>query len=294
MAKASIRRFGWKRQQPDYRDFHYRSPVTARTLPARVNLWADLGGRSPIDPNLDQGDLGSCGPNSVAVLLATNALRRGASRPPLQSRLLIYYYTRLLMGTVNQDSGVYNRDMFKALNKYGTCDEKLWPYVISKFKTKPSLTAVNTAKRNLLRSYHAVTQNLQSMKECLADGLGFIFGFSVYQSFMSSTVARTGVVPMPRRSESLLGGHDVFCYGYDDARRVFLMANEWGEDWGLGGNCLFPYEFATNPDLASDFWTAGTPNPPPAADPSLSPPTADTLRITLDIDLTTGRAKQVG
>lgn len=288
MAKTKpVRRFGWKRQQPDYRDYRYRSPRPARTLPRSVNLWGSLSGRAPIDPNLDQGDLGSCGPNSVAMLLATNALRSGAAKPPLQSRLLIYYFTRVIMGTVNQDSGVYNRDMFKALNKYGTCNESLWPYVISKFKLKPATKAITAAKANLITAYQAVDQNVQSMKECLADGLGFIFGFSVYDSFMSAEVERTGVVPMPKKSESLLGGHDIFCYGYDDARGVFLMGNEWGEEWGDGGNCTIPYEFAADPNLAGDFWTAGTPNPPPPE------PVSEKFRITLEIDPIARTAVQV-
>ena len=36
-----------------------------------------------------------------------------------------------------------------------------------------------------------------------------MFGFSVYESFESATVARTGAVPMPRRAEVLIGGHAV-------------------------------------------------------------------------------------
>ena len=39
------------------------------------------------------------------------------------------------------------------------------------------------------------------MKGCLADGFPFVFGFTVYESFESAEVARTGVLQMPKPEE---------------------------------------------------------------------------------------------
>jgi C1A family cysteine protease len=79
-------------------------------------------------------------------------------------------------------------------------------------------------------------------------------GFTVYDSFESDEVARTGNANMPASNEALLGGHAVLCIGYDDATQRFLIRNSWGSDWGNKGNFTLPYEYLLNPDLSDDFW----------------------------------------
>ena len=66
------------------------------------------------------------------------------------------------------------------------------------------------------------------MKGCLASGYPFVFGFTVYDSFESQQVAKTGVVPMPAAGESVLGGHAVMAVGYDDSQQRFIVRNSWG------------------------------------------------------------------
>jgi len=97
--------------------------------------------------------------------------------------------------------------------------------------------------------------NIQDMKRCLYHGFPFVFGISVYSSFMSDHVASTGIVPMPGPHESLEGGHALTCVGSDDAKMAFLVRNSWGTGWGLEGYCWIPYSYMTNPELASDMYT---------------------------------------
>ena len=52
------------------------------------------------------------------------------------------------------------------------------------------------------------------MKAILSNRQTIAFGFTVYESFESSAVAKTGVVPMPSRREKQLGGHEVLLVGY--------------------------------------------------------------------------------
>ena len=47
------------------------------------------------------------------------------------------------------------------------------------------------------------------MRACLAEGYPFVFGFTVYESSESPAVAKTGVTPMPKPKEKMLGGHAV-------------------------------------------------------------------------------------
>jgi C1A family cysteine protease len=88
-----------------------------------------------------------------------------------------------------------------------------------------------------------------------------VFGFSVYESFMSPDVASTGKVPLPPRGEQLLGGHAVLAVGYDDALQSFIVRNSWGPKWGIKGYCEMPYGYLTDPQLARDFWAVYTVEP---------------------------------
>ena len=44
------------------------------------------------------------------------------------------------------------------------------------------------------------------------------------------------------------------CVGYDDFKKWFITMNSWGKSWGDKGFFYIPYDYLTNPNLASDFW----------------------------------------
>jgi C1A family cysteine protease len=96
---------------------------------------------------------------------------------------------------------------------------------------------------------------MDQLKGCLASGYPFVFGFSVYDSFESSEVAKTGVVPMPKPKERQLGGHAVLAVGYDDGTSRFIVRNSWGDKWGNAGYFTMPYDYLTDANLSDDFWT---------------------------------------
>lgn len=244
---------GWMPSPPDHRDHIYSAPVQT-DLPAKVYLCRPPLS-APFEPTWNQGSLGSCGPQSAAKDIVYGLLRQRQQSAVMPSRLFIYYCTRLLMGTINQDSGVTNRALLKSLAQYGWCDESLWPYDIGQFKVKPPSECFRQAEGRKIDEYLSVRQDLDQMKGCLAGGDPFILGFSVYESLQSDAVARTGDVPMPSRSERLRGGHDVLVVGYDDELKRFIFVNSWGPQWGDDGYGTIPYDYAVNPQLAGDFWT---------------------------------------
>src|SRR5438477_7488638 len=92
------------------------------------------------------------------------------------------------------------------------------------------------------------------LQGCLATGTPIVFGFSVYESFESDKVARSGVLDMPRPKEKQVGGHAVVAVGYDNASQRFTVRNSWGRGWGQKGYYTMPYAYVTNPQLAMDFW----------------------------------------
>ncbi|MBK5273473.1 MAG: hypothetical protein JJE30_00260 [Desulfuromonadales bacterium] len=77
----------------------------------------------------------------------------------------------------------------------------------------------------------------------------------VYDAFESATVAKTGVLNLPRPKESALGGHAVMAVGYDDKAKRFTVRNSWGPDWGKKGYFTMPYDYLADRNLSDDFWT---------------------------------------
>lgn len=242
------RPYGWRRQLPDHRDMPLRlaAPVT---LPPHVDL------RPAMPPVYDQGELGSCTANAIAA--AVQYERRRQNLPDFQpSRLAIYYAERALEHTTHTDSGAMIRDGMRVVNKTGVADEGLWPYDISKFARKPPTRYYAEAKKHLTTAYYAVQQDATAMRTALAASFPIVVGFTVYESFESDAVAASGVVPMPGRNESVLGGHAVLVVGYDDPSQRFIVRNSWGTGWGQAGYFTIPMSYLTNSNLASDFWVA--------------------------------------
>jgi C1A family cysteine protease len=241
------RKYGYIPDKKDNRDILYK--VTAPIqLPPLVDL------RALCPPVFDQGQLGSCTANAIAASFMFEEMKQ-KSMVFQPSRLFIYYNERVIEGTVRTDAGAMIRDGFKSIKKQGVCNEITWPYDIKKFKTKPVLKCYAEALKHQALQYQSVMQTLTDMKTCLAEGYPFVFGFSVYESFESAEVAKTGIVPMPGRNEQQMGGHAVMAVGYDDANRMFIVRNSWGATWGQDGYFKISYDYLTNPSLANDFWT---------------------------------------
>ncbi len=253
--RYQVKRYGWIPDLPDHRDLLYAAPAPRAGLPARVDL------RRKMPPVYDQGDLGSCTANAVAA--AVQFVRRAERKTPdlVPSRLFIYYNERDIEGTVREDSGAQLRDGMKVAAKLGVCPEDEpgkpydWPYDIARFAERPPAPCYAFGLDHQVLVYRRVPRVLSQMKGCLASGFPFVFGFTVYESFESQEVARTGVVPMPGARERALGGHAVAAVGYDDGAQRFAVRNSWGRGWGAKGYFTMPYAYLIEPDLSDDFWT---------------------------------------
>jgi len=246
--KRSHKWYGWLPDLPDHRDLLYAAiKPKALKLPPSVDLRA---GCPPVE---NQGSLGSCTAHALVGNLEFLELKSGQ---PLvdRSRLFVYYNERVIEGTVSSDSGAFLRDGIKTLAKQGVCDEPIWPYRIAKFAKKPPAACYKQATKNRIQSYHRLN-TVDEMRACLAEGYPFVFGFTVYESFESQTVAQTGVLGMPKSGEKVLGGHAVMAVGYDHAKSRFLVRNSWDTDWGMNGYYTMPYDYLASRELSDDFWT---------------------------------------
>lgn len=233
--------------------------------PAKVDL------RDMLPPAFDQGEEGSCGPNSAAAFM-------GFFYPEIAqlggfSRQQIYYSVRQLEQTVGEDAGVETKDLFAILKEVGAAPESLWGYTPSNFKAAPPPGVLLAAEGYKISSYSQLTAE-EDFLDCLAEGFPFILGFECYESIDDDSLARTGVMPRPNlRSERDVGGHDVLVVGYDtnflesaDYRNTainrslvnntaLLIRNSWGIDWGINGHFWMPIDYASNAQTGGDCWT---------------------------------------
>lgn len=247
-------KYGWIPDLPDARDRKFIARArNLKSLPTSID-WTDK-----LPPIYDQGQLGSCTAQALVAAFSFPALNvsRFTSQP--LSRLFLYWNERLLLGTPEQDSGAMIRDGVKSLVSDGCCPEALWPYDPSLLFVPPSEHCYDAAATETLLAYHRVENTLlEDLLEALTHG-PVVGGFSVYSSFESDHVARTGLVPLPGPDEPLLGGHAIVVSGYDQVARLFRVRNSWGSTWGDRGSCFFPFDYFTHPDLADDFWLLSNP-----------------------------------
>jgi C1A family cysteine protease len=224
---------------------HYKGPVYCATVP-NSTLITRRNGTVLISGN-------SCTANALAGAVEYLEMKQDKSFEDA-SRLFIYYNERMLEGTICADAGAELRDGIKTLVKFGVCREKLLPYEPKKFTRKPSKKCYTAALDHRITKYYKIA-SLEGMRECLAMGFPFSFGFAVFESFETKEVAKTGMMPMPNPEvEELLGGHAVLAVGYDDEKRLFKIRNSWGERWGEFGYFYMDYSYIADKRFCSDFW----------------------------------------
>lgn len=224
-------------------------------LPSKLNLYR-VTQKEQINI-LDQGQLGSC----VANAFALNISYITKNNTNL-CRLLLYALCRIIDHTpLSNDAGTTIRSAGNSVLKYGTCPEIVYQYNsvnVANYKSLPPLIAFKNSNTFKSFSYTFIQQGpnyLNNIKAVLNNyNVPIIFGFMVYERFMSEIVAKTGRVPLPDlKKERMQGGHAMNIIGYDDEKQLFICANSWGVGWGDKGFCYMPYMYILNTSLASDL-----------------------------------------
>lgn len=229
----------------DWRDRYYNfARIESPRERVDLRLWA-----SPVE---DQLHLGSC--VGQAVVGAYELLLNKADRKKFTdlSRLFVYYNARLLDDAVNEDVGAYVRDGIKAVNKFGVCSEQSWPYLIERFAEAPSIQSYEDAQRRLIKKYYRL-ETIEDIVDALNADNPVVTSMNVYDSFYELDRPGKTILPMPRTSEDLIGGHAVTFVGYDLAKRLFLARNSFGEDWADNGYFWVPFDYAEKDFM--DNWT---------------------------------------
>jgi C1A family cysteine protease len=284
-----IKRFGWLKDYPSIKDYGPQeaeqkllSELMIRDkrsnnkvesiLHPTGNISKEKVFPSKIDnrkycsPVKDQGQLGSCTAN-MAANMYEYMCKKGKTSYVELSRLFIYKTTRWLLHLTG-DTGAYIRSALGALVVYGAPPEEYYPYEVSKFDETPDVLNAGFAQSFQVTKYFRLDKGVPSneqlisrMKEYLAKGFCLGIGFTVFDSF-EEAASNGGIIPYPKPTESVQGGHAVTIVGYDMNKQegAFLIKNSWGTEWGERGYGWIPMKYFVkheNADapLADDIWT---------------------------------------
>lgn len=230
-----------------------RTAAISSPLPSKQNNWNDLV------PVVDQGPWGSCTAFSMRYAYMLWYLRTNGTLPPEPS--VAYWYAqsrnKLLGGTLS-DTGSTTAATVWVLANLGTPTNSQWPYTAANVFIKPTISSLTNPKNSVpsvVTVYKNPVNTLEVLKRVIADNKTLLASIMVYSSMMTTKVFVSGKVPMPNMSrESLQGGHAIAITGYDDAAQCFLFRNSWGSYDGINGEFTIPYNYITNPKLASSFY----------------------------------------
>jgi hypothetical protein len=148
-----------------------------------------------------------------------------------------------------REEGTTIRAAMRALANRGVCQEKFWPYQAHQ-KDKAKDGAGSNAKKFRIITYARIL-NLSELRLSVATKGPCVIGVEVFEGMMKT---KTGLVPMPRRNETALGGHAICVVGYYDDKGIVKFKNSWSDQWGRNGYGFLPYAYVER--YMMDAWSS--------------------------------------
>lgn len=156
------------------------------------------------------------------------------------SRLFIYYNARAILGETQEDSGTTIRAGIKGIRSNGICSEQIWPYDVNKFDVRPTESAYTDARSRNIDVYQRLVSN-DDMIDSLNNSTPVVIGTYVFDEFMNLS-STNSIISMPKNSEYGFG-HALCVIGYDLGKKLFLVKNSFGTEWGDQGYCWMPFDY---------------------------------------------------
>jgi hypothetical protein len=145
--------------------------------------------------------------------------------------------------------GTTIRASMQVLEKLGVCQEKLWPYSPHQ-KDKPKVGAKANAQKFRIITYARIL-SLNELRLSLASKGPVVLGIEVFKGMLKT---KTGIVPLPRKNETSVGGHAIAACGYDDEKELVKFKNSWSDKWGQNGYGFLPYAYIER--YMMDAWSS--------------------------------------
>lgn len=219
------------------------------TKPEKIVLPKNFSLEEKFEPN-HQGSRGSCSAQGQAHHKERQENKEVSAR-------YIMIHSKILEN--NKKEWGYNRLGFKAVNKFGVCDQDLLPepnidMSWLEYINKDVITYQmdKNALKHKSKSYWRVdirpgyTRGWEEIKQAIYKNKNSVcISMPWYKSYMQTD--SQGVLPRPINP---VGGHLVDCCGWKDD--MLLVKNSWGINYGINGF------FYTVPDIHKiwDAWTS--------------------------------------
>lgn len=189
--------------------------------------------------------VGHCGDTVMSLLHNKDGIYDSLSAGWLYSR------SRYWANVPPHLEGSTNLGLMKALTKEGATTEECAPTDnVAPFTMYACGAAYEIAKNYRIASYHFVNRNPSDMKAAMyglipgfPEQTALVTAFPVYESFYEGI--ETGIVPMPKSGERLLGGHSSPLAGWFniEGESRWINVGSWGEDAGDAGLFYLPMDY---------------------------------------------------
>jgi C1A family cysteine protease len=235
-------RFGCIKDKFDSRDYLMRAYLPVVKLPKKVDYTQKM---SPIR---NQGDEGICVGFAVASGMKDYQEFLDYQKLVLLSPRFVYIEAKKIDGMPGLE-GTTIRASMRVLEKLGVCQEKFWPYSPHQ-KDKPKVGAKANAQKFRIITYARIL-NLNELRLSLATKGPVVLGIEVFKGMLKT---KTGLVPLPKKNETGLGGHAICAVGYYDEKKLVKFKNSWSTKWGKKGFGYLPYEYIRR--YMMDAWSS--------------------------------------
>jgi len=216
--------FGAEPSPADIRDYIAESiyRVGAEELPKKVDH-SDM-----LPPIKNQGSLGTCVAQVGATMKEWQERKEDNLLEPFSPMFI--YNNRSNQGS----SGMFGSNLMSILHTMGDCIESDYPYGNIEAPEKISEEVRKFASNFKVKEYAKIL-SVEGMKKAVAINGPCYIAVPVYD--------KPGPNGMwdPAPDAKIRGGHAMTIVGYDDDDQHFKIRNSWGEGWGNGGYCWFPY-----------------------------------------------------
>ena len=235
-------RLGCIKDKLDERDYLMRPYLPVIRIPGKAD-WTPK-----MSPVRDQGNEGTCVSFASASGMKEYQEQLDYQRLVLLSPRFVYSECKKIDGMPDEE-GTTIRAAMKVLKDKGVCQERFWPYFPHQ-KNKAKAGAIPNAKKFRIMTYARIL-DLNELRMSLASKGPCVIGVKVFEGMMKT---RTGVVPMPKKSEYSLGGHAISPVGYDDKKKLIKFKNSWSVEWGAKGYRFLPYAYIER--YMMDAWSS--------------------------------------
>ena len=219
-------------------------------LPSTIDLRYDTF------PVRNQKSIGCCASISICATIQFLLRTKYNQKCNTLSPSFVYYNIRqLLRPKPHTDSGATIEEAIEAVQKYGVCKEKYWPWTQRQLIEEPNLIAYRKANQFIqISKYTHLFHNLNTLRSILSKGYVINAGIHIYESFHSEKTLRTGIISYPNQYfEKYKGAHAILLVGYQDKMSRFIFQNSWGAGVGENGFFYIPYDYILNANLCCEL-----------------------------------------